>query len=145
LTYPLPALSFEKNTFMRTVILTVALIAFIIAPSFSQNLSTMKTVSTEIIRYKISDGERENFINAYTAATKYLQASEYCLGYELIQGDEEPGNFIVVIHWTSKNDHLNGFRKSTEFGPFFNLVRPFYNNIEEMKHYDSKFKWEKSQ
>jgi quinol monooxygenase YgiN len=103
------------------------------------------TTSTEIIRYKISEGEHENFINAYTAAAKYLQASKYCLGYELIQGEEEPNNFIVTIYWTSKDDHMNGFRKSSEFGPFFNLVKPFYNSIEEMKHYNSKFKWEKDQ
>ena len=109
------------------------------------NMKATSTTSTEIIRYKVSEGEHEAFIDAYTAASKYLQASKYCLGYELIQGDEEPNNFIVVIYWTSKDDHLNGFRKSSEFGPFFNLVKPFYNSIAEMKHYNSNFKWKKEQ
>jgi quinol monooxygenase YgiN len=102
-------------------------------------------MSTEIIRYKVTENERETFTNAYVAASAYLQASKYCLGYELIQGEDDPNNFIMVIYWTSKDDHLNGFRKSAEFGPFFNLVKPFYSNIEEMKHYNSKFKWKKEQ
>ncbi|RAW01114.1 antibiotic biosynthesis monooxygenase [Pseudochryseolinea flava] len=101
------------------------------------------TISTEIIRYKISQTDRDKFISAYTEAQKHLQASEYCLGYELIHGEEEPENFIVIIYWTSTNDHLAGFRKSPVFGPFFNLVKPFYNNIQEMKHYNTLLKWEK--
>ena len=49
---------------------------------------------------------------------------------------EEPHQYILIIHWTSIDDHLQGFRKSELFPPFFALVKPFYNNIEEMKHYE---------
>lgn len=95
-----------------------------------------KNYSVEIIRYDIPQNERSNFEKAYAEAGKYLQSSKYCLGYELIHGNEEPNNYIVIINWTSKEEHLQGFRKSAEFMPFFNLVKPFYNNIKEMKHYD---------
>lgn len=95
-----------------------------------------KNYSTEIIRYNVPEQERSNFEKAYTSAGQYLQASEYCLGYQVIHGNEEPNHYIVIIYWTSQQDHLQKFRKSKEFTSFFNLVRPFYNNIEEMKHYD---------
>jgi len=101
-----------------------------------------KNYSVEIIRYDISESERGNFEKAYTEAGKYLQASEYCLGYEVIHGNDEPNHYIVIINWTSKDEHLQGFRKSAEFMPFFNLVKPFYNSIKEMKHYDlTATKW----
>ena len=101
-----------------------------------------KNYSVEIIRYDISESERSNFEKAYAEAGKYLQASEYCLGYEIIHGNDEPNHYIVIINWTSKEEHLQGFRKSAEFMPFFNLVKPFYNNIKEMKHYDlTATKW----
>lgn len=100
--------------------------------------------STEIIRYKVSSEQQKEFLIAYTEAGKYLQASKYCIGYEIIQGDEEPNNFIVKIYWTSKEDHLNGFRRSAEFAAFLNLVKPYYSNIEEMKHYISKTAWTKN-
>ena len=113
--------------------------------SFCQNNPNMRNTpySTEIIRYKISGDQKESFIKAYTEAAKHLQASTFCRGYELIQGEEEPTNFIVVIYWTSKDDHLGGFRKSPKFGAFFNLVKPFYSAIEEMKHYNTKLSWVK--
>jgi quinol monooxygenase YgiN len=109
----------------------------------NENMNDVKTFSTEVIRYKIADDQKDNFINAYTQASKYLRSSKYCLGYSLIQGDEEPNNFVVIIYWSSKDDHLNGFRKSADFSGFFNLVKPFYNDIQEMKHYNSKFEWKK--
>lgn len=95
-----------------------------------------KNYSVEIIRYNIPHDQGAAFENAYAQAGKYLQQSPYCLGYQLIHGNEEPDHYIVVIHWTSKDEHLQGFRKGPEFMPFFNLVKPYYNNIAEMKHYD---------
>lgn len=103
-----------------------------------------KNYAVEIIRYDISSIERDNFEKAYAEAGKHLQASKYCLGYEIIHGNDEPNNYIVIINWTSKEEHLQGFRKSAEFMPFFNLVKPFYNNIKEMKHYDlTPTKWKR--
>lgn len=93
--------------------------------------------STEIIRYTIPGGQHEAFEKAYADAQAILSLSPYCRGYELICGVEEPDNYIVIIHWTSVEDHLNGFRKSAAFGPFFQLVKPFFSMIAEMKHYAS--------
>jgi heme-degrading monooxygenase HmoA len=92
--------------------------------------------SVEIIRYDIPENERNNFEKAYADAGKHLQESKYCLGYEVLHGDEEPNNYIVIINWTSKEDHMQGFRRSPEFAPFFNLVKSFFNYIKEMKHYE---------
>jgi heme-degrading monooxygenase HmoA len=105
---------------------------------YAQNsvMSKTKTYSVEIIRYTIAEGERKHFEEAYQQAGEALKASPYCLGYEVIHGVDEPQRYIVRIHWTSVDDHLSGFRKSKEFSSFFTLVRPFYNNIEEMKHYE---------
>lgn len=92
--------------------------------------------SVEIIRYNIAQEKQNIFEKAYTNAGKYLEASPFCLGYNIIRGKEEPNHYIVIIYWTSMEDHLNGFRRSADFTPFFNLVKPFFNDIEEMKHYE---------
>lgn len=100
--------------------------------------------SVEIIRYTIPNNDRISFENAYKEAGIYLKASPYCLGYNILHGDDEPNHYIVTIYWTSKDDHLNGFRKSQQFPSFLNLVRPYYNNIDEMKHYkDTSITWHK--
>jgi quinol monooxygenase YgiN len=114
------------------------------AQNNSNNMDTKKNYSVEIIRYNITKENQQSFEQAYSKAAQYLQSSKYCLGYQVIHGKEEPNHYIVVIHWTSMDEHLNGFRKSPQFMPFFNLVKPFYNNIEEMKHYElTNITWQK--
>ncbi len=121
----------------RTFIIAFSTLSVIQAYSQNKNQKMEnKNYSVEIIRYNIPDSARDKFETAYTEAGKYLQASKFCLGYEVIHGNEEPNHYIVIINWTSKDEHLQGFRKSPEFGGFFNLVKPFFNSIEEMKHYD---------
>ena len=73
--------------------------------------------------------QQSDFEKAYVEAGNYLNASKYCLAYEVIHGDDEPTHSIVIIHWTSKDEHLNGFRRSPEFMPLLNfgkaLLEPY--------------------
>lgn len=96
-----------------------------------------KFPTIEIIRYTIPKEQRITFETAYTKAGEFLKASPYCQGFEMIRGTDEPQHYIIRIHWTSVDDHLQKFRNSDAFKSFFNLVKPFYNNIDEMKHYES--------
>lgn len=89
----------------------------------------------EIIRYNIEPESSELFIQAYEEAGTYLQRSKHCLSYEVVQGIEEPGNFIVRIEWDSVEGHMQGFRAGPEFQSFFAAVKPFFHSILEMKHY----------
>ncbi len=88
----------------------------------------------EYIRYEVSDPE--GLIGAYEAARSALDASPHCLAYELSRCTEEPKSFILRIEWDSSEGHLQGFRKSPEFAGFFAAVRPFFNDIREMRHYE---------
>lgn len=91
----------------------------------------------EYIRYRIPQGERQgDFESAYAEAAASLDASEHCLSYELSHGVEEPENYILRIEWDSREGHEGGFRNSSEFRSFFGAVRPFFDDIEEMRHYE---------
>jgi quinol monooxygenase YgiN len=90
----------------------------------------------EYIRYKIQKERRQEFENSYEKAGKSLKASSHCLQYELSHCVEEPDNYILRIEWDSQDGHLKGFRTSPEFQTFFEAVRSFFNNIEEMRHYE---------
>lgn len=92
-------------------------------------------MTVEYIRYRIDDARRAEFVAAYRHAATSLDASDYCLGYELSQCEEEPDRFILRIRWTSTDDHLKGFRASEHFRSFFSHVRPYVGDIEEMQHY----------
>jgi quinol monooxygenase YgiN len=90
----------------------------------------------EYIRYRIPEGVRDEFERAYARAAESLDASSHCLSYELAHGVEEPDNYILRIEWDSLEGHEQGFRQSPEFRTFFAAIKPYVDDIEEMRHYD---------
>ncbi len=92
-------------------------------------------MTIEYIRYRIPPDGQDTFLQAYRKAAVALNASAYCLAYELAHCEEEPERFILRIEWSSTVEHLQGFRTSTEFRDFFAHIRPYVQNIEEMQHY----------
>ena len=91
----------------------------------------------EYIRYSVPAERRADFERAYAEAAAVLDASEHCLRYEVSRGVEEPENYVVRIEWNSLEGHEKGFRGSPEFSSFFQRVRPFFDDIQEMRHYDA--------
>lgn len=90
----------------------------------------------EYIRYRIPEEQQERFEAAYGEARRPLQASPHCLGYELSRCVEEPACYVLRIEWDSVEGHMEGFRRSEEFRAFFQHIRPFVEQIEEMRHYE---------
>jgi quinol monooxygenase YgiN len=90
----------------------------------------------EYIRYRIAPDRADAFVAAYGTAAASLRASPVCLGYELARCTEAPEQFILRIEWQSVEAHLEGFRKSPQFPPFLEAVRPYLGDIEEMRHYE---------
>lgn len=91
---------------------------------------------TEVIRYLIKNNLENEFETAYAQASKILDKSPFCLGYRLARSQKEPNRYLLLIEWSSAKAHLENFRQSAEFGEFFRLVKPFYEMIEEMEHYE---------
>lgn len=91
----------------------------------------------EYIRYSVPEERRADFERAYGEAASVLDASEHCLRYEVSHGLEEPEHYVVRIEWDSIEGHEQGFRGSPGFRDFFASVRPFFGNIEEMRHYEA--------
>lgn len=91
----------------------------------------------EYIRYSIPEERRADFERAYGEAAPVLDGSEHCLRYEVSHGVEEPEHYVVRIEWDSIEGHERGFRGSPEFRTFFEAVRPFFDDIEEMRHYEA--------
>lgn len=90
----------------------------------------------EYIRYAVPTDRAEEFEAAYDRAGRVLQADPHCLRFEVARGVEEPEHFVVRIEWDSVEGHEHGFRTSPQFTEFFAAVKPFFGNIQEMKHYE---------
>jgi heme-degrading monooxygenase HmoA len=90
----------------------------------------------EYIRYKIPRERQREFEEAYTNASRSLDASKQCQMYELTHCAEEPELYILRIERDSLDGHMKEFRSSPEFRDFFRHVQPFFNGIQEMRHYE---------
>jgi quinol monooxygenase YgiN len=90
----------------------------------------------EYIRYRVPAERHREFEGAYADAQAALQGSSHCLAYEVSHGVEEPDHYVVRIEWDSLEGHEDGFRKSPAFASFFAAVKPFFEQIEEMRHYE---------
>jgi quinol monooxygenase YgiN len=93
-------------------------------------------VIVEYLRYTVPAERAAQFEQAYDQAAEPLLASPHCLGYDVARCSEDPTSYIVRIHWNSSVGHLEGFRKGPEFPRFFALVKPFFEAIVEMRHYE---------
>ncbi len=89
----------------------------------------------EYLRYTIPDGQQADFIGDYTAAIAPLMRSPFAENIEICQCVEDETQFILRIEWTSAEDHLQGFRNSSEFREFFGHIRKYVSSIDEMRHY----------
>jgi quinol monooxygenase YgiN len=90
----------------------------------------------EYIRYKFDPSRSGEFDDAYRRAGMLLEASPNCERWEISRCVDEPGKQIVRIEWDSVEGHLQGFRQSADFKPFVEATQPFFNDIEEMTHYE---------
>jgi heme-degrading monooxygenase HmoA len=90
----------------------------------------------EYIRYTVPAAQAAEFEDAYRRAGRLLEADPHCLAFEVARGIEEPEHFIVRIEWDSLEGHEQGFRSSPAFPEFFAAVKPFFSEIDEMKHYE---------
>ena len=95
----------------------------------------MTANTVEYIRYRVPEQQSAEFLAAYTRAAVQLAAAPQCVDYGLTRCEEEPESWILRITWTSTEEHLEGFRRSELFPPFFAEIRPYVENIEEMRHY----------
>ncbi|MER6216947.1 putative quinol monooxygenase [Streptomyces sp. NPDC048387] len=93
------------------------------------------TTTVEYIRYRIASQDQQAFEEAYARAAEALAAAPECIDYELAHNTEDTERYILRIRWTSVDAHLNGFRKGEHFPAFFQAIRPYVTQIEEMQHY----------
>ncbi|MFI0449013.1 group II truncated hemoglobin [Actinomadura sp. 6N118] len=90
----------------------------------------------EYIRYRVPEVRSADFEAAYARAAVPLAAAPQCVDYELSRCVDEPESYILRITWTSAKDHLEVFRGGEHFKAFFAEIRPYVEQIEEMRHYE---------
>jgi len=89
---------------------------------------------TEIAHLKIDPSRAHEFEQAVLKAKEFFQSSAGCLGMKLEKVIEVPGDYHLVVRWSTLEDHTIKFRESANFTAWRNLVSPFFREAPHVVH-----------
>lgn len=90
---------------------------------------------TEIARFTIKPGQEAAYRQAFGGVAHILQAAKGYVDHSLEQGIENPSQFVLIVHWETYEDHVEGFRNSAPYAEFRAAGAPFYVQPAEVSHY----------
>jgi heme-degrading monooxygenase HmoA len=77
----------------------------------------------------------EEFVQTINEAFPILSSSEGYLSHKLFRNKEKPTHFILVVHWNSLEDHLDGFVGSAKFKKWDSMLKHFFDSYPKVLHY----------
>lgn len=58
-------------------------------------------------------------------------------GYEIRKGIESPDRYLLMIRWTTLEDHTVGFRQSDAFSQWRAIVGPYFAQPPVVQHFST--------
>lgn len=89
----------------------------------------------ESVTIHVRRGGEQEFEASAKEATALLRSSRGCLGTELRRGLELPSTYLLLVWWSSLDDHLVGFRQGPLYEHFRALMSPHYEAAPDLYHF----------
>ncbi|MFL9944248.1 antibiotic biosynthesis monooxygenase family protein [Paraburkholderia graminis] len=93
----------------------------------------------EIAHFRIHNGGNAGFEAAFATAQTVLASMSGYIGHELHRCVEDSGEYRLLVHWETIEDHMQGFRESPRFAEWRALLQPFFAAPPAAAHYESRF------
>lgn len=82
----------------------------------------------------VTPGREEEFAASIVAALTLIESAPGCHGAEVRRQIENPSTFLLVVRWTSVEDHMN-FRSSELFDTWRSRTHPYYESPATVTHF----------
>jgi len=89
----------------------------------------------EHVEIKIDPDLTESYQRAFEEARPQVQCQPGCKSCRLLPSLNDPGQFLLLIEWETKEHHTEGFRKSPEYQEWSRLLHPFYETFPTVAYY----------
>src|SRR5271168_2289831 len=93
-----------------------------------------KTMILEVAVLSVRAGQAEEFEIAFEEAQRIIASMPGYLSHELGRCLERPNEFLLLVRWTSLDAHEIGFRQSTEYQQWKQLLHHFYDPFPTVFH-----------
>ncbi|PRY04420.1 antibiotic biosynthesis monooxygenase [Paraburkholderia sp. BL25I1N1] len=88
----------------------------------------------EIAQIEIVAGKAEEFEAGVSQAIPLFMRARGCNGVKLHRTIEHSGRYLLVVEWTTVEDHMVHFRASSDFQEWRRLVGPFFQTAPVVVH-----------
>jgi len=96
----------------------------------------MTSPSLEHAILDVLPDQTNEFLTAFAMARPLIESQTGFRGLQLLQCTEYSARFLLLVEWDNLEDHTIGFRQSTEYVQWRDLLHHFYDPMPEVTHYD---------
>ncbi|MFJ7826601.1 antibiotic biosynthesis monooxygenase family protein [Psychrobacillus sp. NPDC096623] len=89
----------------------------------------------EAVMLQVKAGLEENYENAFRQASKIISSMPGYINHELQRCIEAKGKYLLLVSWESLEDHVIGFRESSEYQEWKKLLHPYYDPFPVVEHF----------
>lgn len=93
----------------------------------------------EVARLDVRSGEEARFQDDFRRAQSILSSMKGYISHQLQRCIETPSRYILLVRWETLEDHTEGFRRSSEYQEWKNLLHHYYDPFPEVEHYEAVF------
>jgi heme-degrading monooxygenase HmoA len=91
----------------------------------------------EVARLKIKPNQCSEFEAAFEQASSIIAAMPGYIAHDLQKCLEVENQYLLLVRWSSLEDHTVGFRQSKQYQTWKELLHHFYDPFPIVEHYQS--------
>ena len=89
----------------------------------------------EIAILDVVDGQQPAFESAFEQASSIIASMPGYIGHSLLPCIEDQRRYLLQVRWERLEDHTEGFRQSSEYQQWRELLHHFYEPFPEVLHF----------
>ncbi len=94
----------------------------------------------EVATLDVKSGQEKEFELAFEKAQEIIVSIPGYISHELQRCIENSSRYILLVNWQKLEDHTVGFRGSSQYQTWRDLLHHFYEPFPEVEHYTSVYR-----
>jgi heme-degrading monooxygenase HmoA len=96
----------------------------------------VESLILEVAQLRVCSDQASDFENAFLKAQQIISAMPGYMSHELQRCLERENEYVLLVRWQSVEAHEVGFRGSTEYQEWKELLHHYYDPFPTVLHYE---------
>ncbi|MDR7238027.1 antibiotic biosynthesis monooxygenase family protein [Neobacillus drentensis] len=85
---------------------------------------------------QVKPGMEQDYEESFRKASTIISSMKGYISHELQRCMEVDGKYLLLVKWECLEDHTVGFRQSSEYQVWKELLHRFYHPFPEVEHFE---------